>query len=98
MLSLPLISVFFLLIKQLYIILIRPERNVRQSMMTANRIKGLSKPQTTGSTSMMSTVMVTVSTCNQKEKIQRHMSIVDAKAVQYSGELYDIFMIIQPFI
>ena len=66
---------------QLYIILVRPERNVRQSMMTANRkgremtnllIKdysemfvcvcstGLSKPPATGSTSMMSTVMVTV--------------------------------------
>ncbi|KAL7014522.1 hypothetical protein ACKWTF_015984 [Chironomus riparius] len=71
---------------KLYIILVRPERNVRQSMMTANRVKGLSKPPTTGSTSMMSTVMVTVTTCNQKEKIQRHMSIVDPKAVQYSAE------------
>jgi hypothetical protein len=30
--------------------------------------------------------MVTVTTCNQKEKIQRHMSIVEAKASQYSGE------------
>lgn len=36
---------------------------------------------------MMSTVMVTVNTCNQKEKIQRHMSIVEAKASQqYSGK------------
>jgi tetrahydromethanopterin S-methyltransferase subunit G len=35
---------------------------------------------------MMSTVMVTVTTCNQKEKIQRHMSIVEAKASQYSGK------------
>ncbi|CRL08038.1 CLUMA_CG021023, isoform A [Clunio marinus] len=69
---------------KLYIILIRPERNVRQSMMTANRCKGLSKPPTTGSTSMMSTVMVTVTTCNQKEKIQRHMSIVEAKGSQFS--------------
>lgn len=76
----------FSILFQLYIILIRPERNIRQSMMTANRVKGLSKPPTTGSTSMMSTVMVTVTTCNQKEKIQRHMSIVDAKAVQYNGE------------
>lgn len=54
-------------------------------MMTANRCKGLGKPPATGSTSMMSTVMVTVTTCNQKEKIQRHMSIVEAKASQYSG-------------
>lgn len=48
-------------------------------------LKGLGKPPATGSTSMMSTVMVTVTTCNQKEKIQRHMSIVEAKASQYSG-------------
>lgn len=80
-------DVFFYPPTQLYIILVRPERNVRQSMMTANRCKGLSKPPTTGSTSMMSTVMVTVTTCNQKEKIQRHMSIVEAKTSQYSGEL-----------
>jgi hypothetical protein len=55
---------------------------------------GLSKPPATGSTSMMSTVMVTVTTCNQKEKIQRHMSIVEAKASQYSGEflLYAYFV------
>lgn len=78
---------FFSLSLKLYIILVRPERNVRQSMMTANRCKGLSKPPATGSSSMMSTVMVTVTTCNQKEKIQRHMSIVEAKASQYSGEL-----------
>lgn len=77
---------FFFFPFQLYIILIRPERNIRQSMMTTNRLKGLSKPPTTGSTSMMSTVMVTVTTCNQKEKIQRHMSIVDAKTSTYSGE------------
>lgn len=56
--------------------------------MTANRCKGLGKPPAGGSTSMMSTVMVTVTTCNQKEKIQRHMSIVEAKAQssQYSGD------------
>jgi hypothetical protein len=58
-------------------------------MMAANRLKGLSKPPQTGSTSMMSTVMVTVTTCNQKEKIQRHMSIVDAKTSTYSGENFD---------
>lgn len=68
--------------------MVRPERNVRQSMMTANRCKGLGKTSAGGSTSMMSTVMVTVTTCNQKEKIQRHMSIVEAKAAkQYDGKL-----------
>jgi hypothetical protein len=56
-------------------------------MMAANRFKeGLTKPSATGQSSMMSTVMVTVSTCNQKEKIQRHMSIVDDKTVEFSGE------------
>lgn len=78
----------FLFVLKLYIILVRPERNVRQSMMTANRCKGLGKTSAGGSTSMMSTVMVTVTTCNQKEKIQRHMSIVEAKAAkQYDGKL-----------
>lgn len=58
-------------------------------MMAANRFKGgLSKPTASGPTSMMSTVMVTVSTCNQKEKIQRHMSIVDDKTVEFSGNIF----------
>ena len=67
---------------QLHIILFRPDRNVRPNI----KNKGLSKPPQAGSTSMMSTVMVTVTTCNQKEKIQRHMSIVEAKTSTCSGE------------
>lgn len=75
---------------QLYIILVRPERNVRKSMMAANRFKsGLTKPAVTGQSSMMSTVMVTMSTCNQKEKLQPQMSIVEDKNVEFSGEIFD---------
>jgi metabotropic X receptor len=71
---------------QLYIILIRPERNVRQSMMPV-RYSAINKNQNSGSTSMMSTVMLTATTCNQKEKIQRHMSIVEAAGpVQLPGK------------
>lgn len=73
---------------QLYIILVRPERNVRKSMMAANRFKsGLTKPAVTGQSSMMSTVMVTMSTCNQKEKLQPQMS-----NVEFSGEIFDTFI------
>lgn len=72
----------FIYFFQLHIILFRPDRNVRPNI----KNKGLSKPPQAGSTSMMSTVMVTVTTCNQKEKIQRHMSIVEAKTSTCSGE------------
>lgn len=75
---------------QLYIILFRPERNVRPNIKNKKMQEGLSKPPQAGSTSMMSTVMVTVTTCNQKEKIQRHMSIVDPKTSTCSGEFSSI--------
>lgn len=56
-------------------------------MMAANRFQsGLTKPAVTGQSSMMSTVMVTMSTCNQKEKFQPHMSIVEDKTVEFSGD------------
>lgn len=56
---------------QLYIILIRPERNVRQSMMPV-RYSAINKTQGTGPSSMMAAVMVTAATCNQNEKIEKH--------------------------
>lgn len=56
---------------QLYIILIRPERNVRQSMMPV-RYSAINKTSNSGQ-SMMAAVMVTAATCNQKEKIEKHV-------------------------
>lgn len=56
---------------QLYIILIRPERNVRQSMMPV-RYSAINKTTNSGQ-SMMAAVMVTAATCNQKEKLQKHV-------------------------
>lgn len=79
---------------QLYIILIRPERNVRQSMMPV-RYSAINKNPNSGSTSMMSTVMLTATTCNQKEKIQRHMSIVEASTpAQLPGEFWSPFLLL----
>lgn len=58
---------------QLYIILIRPERNIRQSMMPL-RYSAMNKSTvTSGSGSMMAAVMVTAATCNQKQQIQKHV-------------------------
>ncbi|XP_022917618.2 metabotropic glutamate receptor 2-like isoform X1 [Onthophagus taurus] len=68
---------------KLYIILIRPERNVRQSMMPL-RYSAISKTTgTTGSGSMMATVMVTAATCNQKQQIQKHVPPVTKEEVRF---------------
>lgn len=59
---------------QLYIILIRPERNVRQSMMPV-RYSAMNKTPGTGPSSMMAAIMVTAATCNQNEKIEKQTSV-----------------------
>lgn len=53
---------------QLYIIIVRPERNVRQSMMPV-RYSAASK---TVPSSAMAAAMVTAVTCNQNDKIEKH--------------------------
>lgn len=58
---------------QLYIILIRPERNVRQSMMPV-RYSAINRTPGTGPSSMMAAIMVTAATCNQDERIERHVT------------------------
>lgn len=63
---------------QLYIILIRPERNVRQSMMMpVARYSAMNKTTGgTGPSSMMAAIMVTAATCNQNEKIEKQQTTV----------------------
>lgn len=59
---------------QLYIILIRPERNVRQSMMPM-RYSAITKSTGSGSHggSMMAHLMVTAATCDSKQQVQKCM-------------------------
>ncbi|EDX06185.1 GD10165 [Drosophila simulans] len=57
----------------LYIILIRPERNVRQSMMPP-RYGNMHRTAGTGPSSMMAAAVVTAATCAQEEKIQKHIT------------------------
>lgn len=64
--------------KKLYIILIRPERNVRQSMMPV-RYSAMHKTTGTGPSSMMAAIMVTAATCNQNEKIEKQTTIYPAE-------------------
>lgn len=64
--------------KKLYIILIRPERNVRQSMMPV-RYSAMNKTTGTGPSSMMAAIMVTAATCNQNEKIEKQTTIYPAE-------------------
>ncbi|XP_066145310.1 metabotropic glutamate receptor 2 isoform X2 [Euwallacea fornicatus] len=74
---------------KLYIILIRPERNVRQSMMPM-RYSAINKSSvTTGSGSMMAAVVVTAATCDQNQKIQKAVSPVDNKLEKEMVELKD---------
>ncbi|BFG05991.1 metabotropic glutamate receptor 2 [Drosophila madeirensis] len=58
---------------KLYIILIRPERNVRQSMMPP-RQGNMHRTAGTGPSSMMAAAVVGAATCAQEEKIQRHIT------------------------
>lgn len=60
----------------MYIILIRPERNVRQSMMPV-RYSAMNKNSTGNApSSMMAAIMVTAATCNQNEKIEKQTTIL----------------------
>lgn len=72
-------------ILQLYIILIRPERNVRQSMMPM-RYSAINKSSATaGSGSMMAPVMVTAATCDQKQQIQKHVPLIQREVSEKEG-------------
>lgn len=69
----------FFLFLQLYIILIRPERNVRQSMMPMRYSHFQKGSGTTGSgTDMMAALMVTAATCDQKNQIQKYVPPIEA--------------------
>ncbi|XP_049306788.1 uncharacterized protein LOC105228043 isoform X1 [Bactrocera dorsalis] len=66
------VTVACLFSPKLYIILIRPERNVRQSMMPPRY--GNMHRAGTGPSSMMAAAVVTAATCAQEEKIQKHIT------------------------
>lgn len=66
------VTVACLFSPKLYIILIRPERNIRQSMMPV-RFTAFNKNQPgQGNQSMMATVVVTAATCNTNEKLPKN--------------------------
>ncbi|XP_055372495.1 metabotropic glutamate receptor 2 [Condylostylus longicornis] len=67
------VTVACLFSPKLYIILVHPERNVRQSMMPA-RYSNINRGTGTGPSSVMAAAMVTAATCNQEEKIHKHIS------------------------
>ncbi|XP_012160672.2 uncharacterized protein LOC101452380 [Ceratitis capitata] len=67
------VTVACLFSPKLYIILIRPERNVRQSMMPP-RYGNMHRTAGTGPSSMMAAAVVTAATCAQEEKIQKHIT------------------------
>uniref|UniRef100_A0A182R0R1 G-protein coupled receptors family 3 profile domain-containing protein n=1 Tax=Anopheles farauti TaxID=69004 RepID=A0A182R0R1_9DIPT len=58
---------------QLYIILIRPERNIRQSMMPI-RYSTINKTTGSAQSSVMAAVIVTAATCNENEKVIKSTS------------------------
>ncbi|KAL1497820.1 hypothetical protein ABEB36_008714 [Hypothenemus hampei] len=70
------VTIACLFFPKLYIILIRPERNVRQSLMPMRYSAINNSSVTTGSGTMMSTVVVTAATCDQNKKIQEAVSTV----------------------
>ncbi|XP_058833240.1 metabotropic glutamate receptor 8 isoform X3 [Topomyia yanbarensis] len=58
---------------KLYIILIRPERNIRQSMMPI-RYSTINKTTGSAQSSVMAAVIVTAATCNENEKVIKNVS------------------------
>ncbi|XP_045475410.1 metabotropic glutamate receptor 2-like isoform X2 [Harmonia axyridis] len=68
------VTIACLFTPKLYIILIRPERNVRQSMMPM-RYSAITKSTGTGSHggSIMAHLMVTAATCDSKQQVQKCM-------------------------
>ncbi|XP_037917846.1 metabotropic glutamate receptor 2-like [Hermetia illucens] len=79
------VTVACLFSPKLYIILIRPERNVRQSMMPA-RYSAINRGTGSGPSSMMAPIMVTAATCNQDEKMQKHIQSPTTEAAE-NGKL-----------
>ncbi|XP_055853496.1 metabotropic glutamate receptor 2 isoform X2 [Episyrphus balteatus] len=66
------VTIACLFTPKLYIILVRPERNVRQSMMPPRY--GMHRGTGTGPSSMMAAAVVTAATCAQEENIQKHIT------------------------
>lgn len=61
--------------RQLYIILIRPERNVRQSMMPTRYSTTKSSAVTaTNASSMIAPVALTAATCDQNKAVKKHIT------------------------
>ncbi|KAH1009695.1 hypothetical protein HUJ04_002015 [Dendroctonus ponderosae] len=71
------VTIACLFTPKLYIILIHPERNIRQSMMPMRYSAINQSSATAGSGSMMAAVVVTAATCDQNQKIQKAVSPVD---------------------
>lgn len=68
------VTVVCLFSPKLYIILIRPERNVRQSMMPA-RYSAITKSSgTQNSGSMLAAIRVTAATCDQEQRVINNMN------------------------
>lgn len=89
-----LIFVVFIINFQLYIILIRPERNVRQSMMPV-RYSTVNKNPTTPAqcqSSMITAVVVTAATSNQKDRLQKHLYATEDKANGIQGKNFFLFI------
>ncbi|XP_025836256.1 metabotropic glutamate receptor-like [Agrilus planipennis] len=80
------VTVVCLFSPKLYIILIRPERNIRQSMMPM-RFTNFNK--NSGSSSIMAPILVTAATCDSKQQIRRHIpppSISDKEDTDFSSK------------
>ncbi|XP_058794617.1 metabotropic glutamate receptor 2 isoform X2 [Phymastichus coffea] len=74
---------------KLYIILIRPERNVRQSMMPNRHSTTKSSAVTgTNASSMMAPITLTAVTCDQNKTVQRHVTITMDCSTQ--SEYYEL--------
>ncbi|XP_054089112.1 uncharacterized protein LOC105213483 isoform X1 [Zeugodacus cucurbitae] len=83
------VTVACLFSPKLYIILIRPERNVRQSMMPP-RYGNMHRTAGTGPSSMMAAAVVTAATCAQEEKIQKHITPTNTEHSTKSKKLCEM--------
>lgn len=71
---------------QLYIILIRPERNVRQSMMP-NRHNTTKSSALTDASNLMAPVTLTAVTCDQNRAFKKHIISTADNSTQSESKL-----------
>ena len=86
-----------LVIFQLYIILIHPERNVRPNMMTNRYNTTKASVTATNASSMMAPVTLTAVTCDQNKTVKKHVITTIDGSTQSEREWQFLLSLVEKF-